>query len=128
MSGTESTDAEQAWVGTIASELRAALAEDFGTARLPAAGWTLAAVEPRTFKQRVPVVALECGERHLCFIVTPTNLREPAYRRTARHDVTYFSEDVADEAQGQIYRRDREMIDAFARWMSDRDGPAPSAR
>jgi hypothetical protein len=41
-----------------------------------------------------------------------------------RHDLAYFSEDVPDDAQHQIYRRDRPMIDAFARWLEHHDSAA----
>jgi len=116
-------------VDSVVAELCAALEKDFGTPLLPApAGWVLACVEPRDFRRRVPVVELRHGDQRLCFIVTRTDPREPAYKRTARHDVTYFSEDVPDEEQDKIYRRDREMIETFARWLSNRDGPAKSPR
>jgi hypothetical protein len=115
-------------VERVVVELRDALAEDFGTARLPAGGWKVTAVEPRTFRRRVPVVTLEQPERRLCFIVTPTSPREPAFKRTPRHDITYFSEDVPDDDQDDIYRRDREMIEAFARWLMQRDAAVRSAR
>jgi hypothetical protein len=114
------------WVDLLVAELGTALAADFGRAAFPVpAGWELQTVRPRTFWKRVPVVELTHGSETLCFIVTPTEASEPAFRRTARHDVIYFSEDVPDEAQDRIFRRDREMIEAFARWLSHRDGPAP---
>jgi hypothetical protein len=124
-----SVEPEEAWVGPLVTELGAALAADFGTDQLPApAGWEFGGVEPRSFMKRVPVALFRHGEQRLCFIVTPTDPREQAYKRTARHDITYFSEDVPDDAQDQIYRRDREMIEAFARWLARRDSPARSTR
>jgi hypothetical protein len=120
--------AEDNWVERVVAELREALTEDFGTSRLPAGAWKIAAVEPRDFRRRVPVVALEQPGRRLCFIVTPTSPREPAFKRTPRHDVTYFSEDVPDDDQDDIYRRDRDMIEAFGRWLTQRDAAVRSAR
>lgn len=53
----------------------------------------------------------------LCFIVSPTDPKEPAYKRSRRYDVVYFSEDVPDAEQSRIYARDRAMIDRFAAWV-----------
>ncbi len=119
---------EAEWILRIVGELRDALAEDFGTPKLPAGEWKVVSVEARDFRQRVPVVTLARGDTKLCFIVTPTSPREPAFKRTPRHDVIYFSEDVPDEEQDTIYRRDREMIEAFARWLVQRDAALRNAR
>ena len=113
-------------VSALVQELRARLDDDFGTDRFRVAdGWIVVGVEPRRFFRRwVPVVALRRGAESLCFIVTPTDDTEPCFERTPIHDVTYFSEDVPDDAQAQIFRRDRETILAFADWMSRRDAEA----
>ena len=39
------------------------------------------------------------------------------FKRGPRFDVTYFSEDVPDEEQSQIYRRDRPQIERVAAWV-----------
>lgn len=107
---------------TIVDRLHEDLSSDLGGARFPnPEGWRLESVALRTFRKTVPVVTLKLGERTLCFIVTPTDPEERVYRRTAVHDLVYFSEDVPDEEQGVIYARDRAMIDGFCAWMTRRD-------
>lgn len=81
-------------------------------------GWELASVAPRLLMgTHMPVVAFRRASDTLCFIVTPTDPSKPAYKRTPRYDVVYFSEDVPDDQQSQIYRRDRELIDRFAAFL-----------
>ena len=117
------------WVGRLVGELRDALSSELASGRLrPPPGYALEGVEARRFRAWVPVVSWQRGDDRVAIIVTPTQPSEPAYRRTARHDVTYFSEDVADDAQDEIYRRDRAMIDAFAAWLLARDGAAARSR
>jgi hypothetical protein len=62
------------------------------------------------------------GQETISFIVTPTNPAEPAYRRSTRYDIVYFSDDVPDAEQSRIYARDRAMIDRFAAWVLKWDG------
>jgi hypothetical protein len=81
-------------------------------------GWQLERVSPRLLMgTHMPVVAFRRGNETVCFIITPTDPIKPAYKRSTRFDLVYFSEDVADERQSEIYRRDREFIDRFASWL-----------
>jgi len=81
-------------------------------------GWSLEGVAPRFLMgSHLPVAAFRSGEKTLCFIVTPTDASAPAYKRTPHFDLVYFSEDVADEKQSEIYQRDRDFIDRFAAWL-----------
>ena len=67
---------------------------------------------------RVAEVRFATGERTLTMILTPTDPEQPVFRRTARHDVVYYSDDFAIDAHAALYERDRTMIDAFAVWFS----------
>lgn len=105
-------EAADALSKTLASALAPSLRE------LGQGGWELAGVSPRLLMgTHMPVVAFRRGGDTLCFIVTPTDASKPVYKRTTRFDVVYFSEDVPDDQQSQIYRRDRELIDRFAAWL-----------
>ncbi len=109
----------------LADALTAALARDFGGPSFPnPEGWRNKGARLRTFRSTVPVVELEREGQTLSFIVTPTNPAEPAYRRSPRYDIVYFSEDVPDHEQSRIYARDRATIDRFAAWVLawDRSG------
>ena len=78
----------------LADELTTALARDFGTPIFPNPdGYQCNDAKLRTFRQTVPVVEFRRGNETLSFIVTPTNPAEPAYRRSLRYDIVYFSED-----------------------------------
>lgn len=102
----------------LTEKLDRALARDFGRPSFPnLEGWRFTAVALRTFRRTVPVVAFEREGATLCFIVTPTDAAEPAYKRSRRYDIVYFSEDVPDAEQSRIYARDRAMIDRFAAWL-----------
>lgn len=102
----------------IADALGPSLAADLAAGRVAElAGWSLASVAPRTFRQTVCVATFAREGATLAFIVTPRS-EEPAYRRSAHFDLVYFSEDVPDAEQGRIYQRDRAAIDAFARWLA----------
>jgi len=102
----------------LADALGQALAVDFGGVSLPNSdGYTYRRTHLRTFRQTVPVVEFSRGDETLSFIVTPTNPAEPAYKRSPRYDIVYFSEDVPDAEQSRIYGRDRAMIDRFAAWV-----------
>jgi hypothetical protein len=96
----------------------------------PAAdGWQLRGVIPRFLMGRhVPVVMFEREGSTLGFIVSPTIPGERAYRRSARFDIVYFSEDVADNLQQGVYDRNRAMIDRFAAWIIawDQGGELPA--
>lgn len=102
----------------VANELTTALQRDFGGPTFPNSdGYQCNGAKLRTFRQTVPVVEFSRGNETLSFIVTPTNPAEPAYRRSPRYDIVYFSEDVPDAEQSRIYARDRAMIDRFAAWV-----------
>lgn len=102
----------------LAQLLAEALARDFGGAIFPNPdGYAFKGARLRTFRQTVPVVEFARGPETLSFILTPTNPTEPAYKRSDRFDIVYFSEDVPDAEQSRIYARDRAMIDRFAAWV-----------
>jgi hypothetical protein len=104
--------------------LNSAIERDFGGAAfLNPDGYSYNGTRLRTFRQTVPVVEFRRGNETLSFIVTPTNATEPAYRRSTRYDIVYFSEDVPDAEQARIYARDRVMIDRFAAWVMKWDRP-----
>lgn len=115
MTSTESLQA-------LADALWTSLQREFGSPSFPNPdGYHCKGTRLRTFRQTVPVVEFTRGAETLSFIVTPTNPAEPAYRRSARYDIVYFSEDVADSEQSRIYARDRGMIDRFAAWVQKWD-------
>ena len=96
----------------------------------PAAdGWKLQGVSARFLMGRhVPVAMFEREGSTLGFIVSPSIVGERAYRRSARFDIVYFSEDVADDQQQGVYDRHRAMIDRVAAWVIawDRGGELPA--
>lgn len=102
----------------LADTLQHALANDFGSPSFPNPdSYVFKGARLRTFRQTVPVVEFARGEETISFIVTPTNPAERVYKRSARYDIVYFSEDVPDAEQARIYARDRAMIDRFAAWV-----------
>ena len=105
-------------IDELAEDLSRALRDDLGSERLPDDGYAIDVVEPRTFQRRVALVLLRRGDTTLGFLVAPTDPAEPAYKRTTRYDVVYFSEDVPDPDQHIIYKRDRAMIDRFSEWVA----------
>lgn len=115
----------------LAEQLHEALTRDTaGAPPSPAAdGWTLSGVAPRFLMGRhVPVVMFARASSTLGFIVSPTIPGERAYRRSARFDIVYFSEDVADDRQQGVYDENRAMIDRFAAWVIawDESGELPT--
>jgi hypothetical protein len=112
--GLSPEDAER-----LAAALASGLGRDLGGGSFPnAEGWRLTGVRTRLLQgQSLPVAAFTREERTLCFIVTPTDDANPAYRRVGGFDVVYFSEDVPDAEQHRIYERDRPMIDRFVAWI-----------
>lgn len=109
---------------SLINELNSAIERDFGGPTFPNSdGYEYIGTRLRTFRQTVPVVEFRRGNETLSFIVTPTNAAEPAYRRSTRYDIVYFSEDVPDAEQSRIYARDRVMIDRFAAWLMKWDRP-----
>ena len=103
---------------SLTNALTSALEREFGGPTFPNPdGYHCNGAKLRTFRQTVPVVEFSRGNETLSFIVTPTNPAEPAYRRSHRYDIVYFSEDVPDAEQSRIYARDRAMIDRFAAWV-----------
>lgn len=106
----------------LAEALARALERELSTPALEnPEGWRLARVEARKFGIWRAHVELRTDATSLGFLVSPTDPAEPAYRRTARFDLVYFSEDVPDPEQDRIYRRDRATIDRFARWLEEWD-------
>ncbi len=107
---------------SLADTLGAAIGQEFGRETFPnPEGYAFRGARLRTFRQTVPVVEFTRGHETISFIITPTNPAEPAYRRSARYDIVYFSEDVPDAEQSRIYARDRAMIDRFAGWIMNWD-------
>ncbi|MFS8066414.1 MAG: hypothetical protein ACMG6S_08570 [Byssovorax sp.] len=107
----------------------AALLQDALTGAPAADGWKLQGVSARFLMGRhVPVAMFEREGSTLGFIVSPTIPGERAYRRSARFDIVYFSEDVADDQQQGVYDRHRAMIDSVAAWIIawDRGGELPA--
>lgn len=91
---------------------------DAGRSQLAGDGWSAGPVAPRfLMKTHLPVLPFRNGDKSLCFIVTPTDPSSRVYARTAHYDVVYFSEDVPDDKQSEIYRRDRTFIDRFVAWL-----------
>jgi hypothetical protein len=109
----------------LVDSLSRALGRDFGGPSFPSPeGYRFVGARLRTFRRTVPVVELAREGQTLSFIVTPTDPKEPAYKRSARYDIVYFSEDVPDDQQSKIHARDRAVIDRFVAWLSawDRAG------
>ena len=116
--------------GKIAALLQDALTHIPADRSSPEAdGWKLQGVTSRFLMGRhVPVAMFERGGSTLGFIVSPSIHGERAYRKSARFDIVYFSEDVADDQQQGVYDRHRAMIDRFAAWVVawDRGGELPA--
>jgi len=114
----------------IAELLQEALTRSTAGAPSPAIdGWTLKGVSALFLSGRhVPVAMFERQGSTLGFIVSPSIPGERAYRKSARFDVVYFSEDVADDQQQGVYDRNRAMIDHFAAWIIawDKGGELPA--
>lgn len=110
----------------LAEALSHALAEDLSTPALPnPEGWRLVAVTPRCFQIWRALIELRTDTTSLGFLISPTDPTERAYRKTARFDFVYFSEDVPDPEQDRIYQRDRATIDRFASWLEAWDQRTP---
>src|SRR5262245_35955224 len=89
-----------------AARIAAMLEEAISNSAAPPAidGWKLRGVAPRFLMGRhVPVAMFERGDKTLGFIVSPSIAGERAYRRSARFDIVYFSEDVPDDRQQGVY-------------------------
>lgn len=100
----------------VCEKLRAGV--ELSRAEFGQSGWAFEGAAPRFLMgTHLPVVAFKNGDKTLCFIVTPTDPSQPAYKRTARYDLVYFSEDVPDDQQSVIYKRDRDFIDRFFAWL-----------
>lgn len=110
---------------TEADTLIAVLEEAIDSAlpELTQSGWTFVGITRRFLMQtNLPVVSFKRDAHSLSFIVAPTDPHARAFKRTKRFDVSYFSEDVGDNEQAQIYRRDRSQIEAVAAWLRRWDG------
>ncbi len=108
----------------IVTKLSEAVEKAFGGDDFPNSDdWSFDGAETRWLMSRdVPVVNFSVGDRQLCFIVESTNPENKEfYRRTASYDVSYFSEDVADEEQESVWERDRAMIEGFMAWIEKWD-------
>ncbi len=116
--------------GTIAALLQDALIRASADPPSPATdGWKLQGVSARFLMGRhVPVAMFAREGSTLGFLVSPTLPGERAYRRSARFDIVYFSEDVADDQQQVVYDRHRAMIDHVAAWIIawDKGGELPA--
>lgn len=108
---------------TLSSVLERALRDE--TSGLPPSrlvDWTLVSVATRFLMgAHLPVAAFARDGKTLAFIVTPTDPGARVYKRTARLDVVYFSEDAPDAEQQTIYDRDKASIDAFVTWLGEWD-------
>jgi hypothetical protein len=105
-------EASDALVATLTDAIAPALPE------LTADGWQLESIKTRSLMMsHFPVVGFRRGDHTLGFIVSPTDPAAPAFKRSKRYDLTYFSEDVADNQQGLIYQRDRAFIERVAAWL-----------
>ena len=104
--------------GKIAELLQEALTAAAADVHPAVEGWKLRGVAPRFLMGRqVPVATFEREASTLAFMLSLTDPKEPAYKRSARFDITYFSEDVPDDQQQGVYDRHRAMIDRFAAWL-----------
>jgi hypothetical protein len=90
-------------------------------------GWSLADASPQAVMGGTwPVLHFSRGPAHnVCFLVMPSDAAGPAYRRTARLSLSYFSPDVPNAAQDRVYARDRAWIEAFIGWIARIDPELP---
>ena len=106
-------DPIDALLGALPEAIRAAL----GSADLPnPEGWELREVSEMMRWTRVAEVKFATKERALTMILTPSDPERPAFKRTARHDLIYYSDDLAVSEHDALYARDATMIEAFATW------------
>ena len=108
-----------------AARLARAVETDLGSDALPnPEGWRVGGVALKACRggdNRVeadidPVVRFELPEHVLFLAVMARDDEKPAYRRTERYDLIYFSDDAA-ASQQTIFDRDRETIDRFGNWV-----------
>ena len=106
-------------IDALLAALPEAIEGALGTDALPNdEGWALVEVREMARWTRVAEGAFSTGERRLTMILTPTDPDRPAFRRTPRHDIVYYSDDLAVAEHDALYARDREMIEAFATWFT----------
>ena len=106
-------------IDALLAALPEAITQALGTDALPnREGWRLVEVREMARWVRVAEVALATDGRTLTMILTPTDPERPAFRRTQRHDIVYYSDDLAVSEHDALYARDREMIEAFATWFT----------
>lgn len=101
----------------LARRLEAGVRADLGSERMPGSGgWALTGV--RLYQRWAPVVeVLLAGDRRtLAFIVSPGDEARPAFCRTRRYDLVYYSDDLAPSEHDALYLRDQETIEGFALW------------
>jgi hypothetical protein len=117
----------------IVEALAADLPDALGGPSLPnPLGWSVSSIGLRRLMGTMrPVVELARplaggAQATLCFIITPTLPSERVFKRTRRYDLVYFSEDVADERQSEVWTRDRATIEAFADWVRVWDETTPA--
>ncbi len=102
----------QSLLQTLVEAVHGALAE------LSRDGWCFeGGISRFLMKTWVPVLAFRRGDDTLSFIVTPNDPSGRSFKRSKRFDLSYFSEDVADDAQATIYARDREQIERVGKWL-----------
>jgi len=114
---------DPAAIALLVREVAARLEADLGTDRFPnAEGWVVEEVRPFRYWRLVADVRLKSPERHLGFLIFPTDPTESVYGRTLRHDVVYYSDDLAvDDHHAELYRRDHRTIDRFVAWLASWD-------
>jgi len=108
----------------IADKVGPAVEKAFGGDDFPNPdGWEYDGVTMSWLMSRdVPVAQFRLGERTLNFIIEATNPETTEFfRRTANYDVSYFSEDAADDEQGSIFERDRGLVEGFVNWIEEWD-------
>lgn len=111
-------------IARLVARLDEALTRDLGGAALPnPESWRLVKVRAYERWTRVAEVLLARPDRTLAFIVAPRDPDQPAFRRTARYDLVYYSDDLPPSEHDGLYGRDKETIERFASWLEAWDNP-----
>jgi len=132
MSDVAATETKAEFGQRLSQQIEAAL----GTDAFPnSEGWRFEGFSLRAMRggdNRVeedtsPVLRFALPERALSLAVMAREPEKPAYFRSARYDISYSVESVADSQK--LYETDRATIDAFCQWVVGWDGPeaAPPA-
>ena len=112
------TDVVSDEVKALAADLKVALNRDFGKdAFLNPDGWALEEVALRSFLTVSACAVFSRDGRDVCIIVRPTDpASDNAYFRTARYDLAYYFENVAEDERPSVWQSSRGLIDGFAAW------------